>query len=96
MRGCRAEADGPATSLSTNPLAVFTLSFSSRKMVQHQVREIIHHCFLPGCQKSTFEAWSRFYLNSKLPFEDVLVIFNQMAEAIHSKTHETFKSDFLP
>lgn len=44
----------------------------------------------PGARSLPLKlAWSRFYLNSKLPFEDVLVIFNQIAEAIHSKTHET-------
>lgn len=57
---------------------------------------ITQNRFLPKCQKPNFEAWSSFYLNSKLPFEDVVVIFNQIAKAIHSKTHETFKSDFLP
>lgn len=96
MRVCKAEADGPATRPCTCPKAAFTPRFSSRDTVHHQVRGITQHCFLPSCQKSTFEAWSRFYLNSKLPFEDVLVILNQIAEAIHSKTHETLKSDFIP
>lgn len=96
MRVCKAKADGPSTRPCTCPRAGFTLSFSSRDMVQHQVGGITQHCFLPRCQKSNFEAWSRYYLNSKLPFEDVLVIFNQIAEAIHSKIHGTFKSNFLP
>lgn len=111
-RGCQAAAELPISgsckemrvwklrlidlqSPCSCPRAVLTLGFSA-DTVQPQVRGITQCCFLPQCQKFNFEAWSRFYLNSKLPFEDVLVIFNQIAEAIHSKTHETFKSDFLP
>lgn len=93
--GLKAEADRPAEPLQLPKGSAHTGVFS-RDTVQPQVRGIPQCCFLPQCQKFNFEAWSRFYLNSKLPFEDVLVIFNQIAEAIHSKTHETFKSDFLP
>lgn len=95
MRVGKAEADGAAETLQLPKGSVHTGIFS-RDMVQHQVRGSTQCCFLPGCQKSNFEAWSRFYVNSTLPFEDVLVIFNQLAEAIHSKAHETLKSDFLP
>lgn len=97
MRVYKTEVNGPATRPCTCPRALFTRTFSSWDMYStNWGGGITQNRFLPKCQKPNFEAWSSFYLNSKLPFEDVVVIFNQIAKAIHSNTHETFKSDFLP
>lgn len=73
------------------------LRFLNSKTLQYEVREITQHSLFPFQVPGASGARSRLYLNTELPFEDVLVTFNQIVAAINSKTQETSKSDsFLP
>lgn len=64
-------------------------------MVQHQMRGITQHF---PFQVPEIYLWSSEQILSELQvaFWKCTVIFNHIAEEIGSKTHETFKSDFIP
>lgn len=84
MKVCKAKANGPAARPSTCQITAFTLRVLNRETVRYEAskgnRPTLTVSF-PGA-RNLFEALSRWYLNTKLPFEDVLVTFNQIAAAI--------------